>query len=297
MGRRKLTIQHAHDFAEPKGWECLSTEYIGTKSHLKWRCSKNHEWDTTFNSIKNNNSGCPKCAGKAKGSIEECKAFAISKGWKCLSDTYENSYTQLKWRCSENHEWSASFNSVKNGTGCPECNRLSLMGSIEKCKAFAISKGWGCLSDTYVNNLSHLKWRCSNGHEWNACFSSVKNAGSGCPNCLYKSEVMSRDIFEEEMGYKFPKDRPEFLEGLELDGYCPELNMAFEYNGIQHYEYFPHYHRNGESEFLAQRERDIKKYKICKDLKINLIIIPHQYTYQKPNELKVFITDELLKVS
>jgi hypothetical protein len=130
-----------------------------------------------------------------------------------------------------------------------------------------------------------------------ANFNHIKNNNSGCPNCLYKSEAMSRDIFEEEMGYEFPKDRPEFLEGLELDGYCPELNIAFEYNGIQHYEYFPHYHRNGESEFLAQRERDIKKYKICKDLKINLIIIPHQYTYQKPNELKVFITDELLKVS
>ena len=73
--------------------------------------------------------------------------------------------------------------------------------------------------------------------------------------------------------------------------------MAFEYNGIQHYEYVPHFHRNGESDFIAQRERDIKKYKICRDQGINLIIIPHQYTYQKPNELKVFIIDELLAVA
>ena len=182
------------------------------------------------------------------------------------------------------------------GRGCPECAGKA-KGSIEKCKAFAISKGWECLSTEYIGAHSQLKWRCSKNHEWDACFNSIKNNNTGCPNCLYKSEAVSRDIIEEEMGYKFPKDRPEFLEGLELDGYCPELNMAFEYNGIQHYEYVPHYHRNGESEFLAQRDRDIKKYKICKDLKINLIIIPHQYTYQKPNELKVFITDELLKVS
>jgi len=360
MGRKKLTIQHAHDLAESKGWECLSTEYIGIHSHLKWRCSEKHEWNACFHNIKNKGTGCPKCAGKAKGSIEECKAFAISKGWECLSDiyinahlhlkwrcseckhewmaifnniksnnsgcpkcyentmgsieeckafaiskgweclsdTYENNRTNLKWRCEKNHEWNATFNSIKNmGSGCPECFRLSQMGSIEECKAFAISKGWECLSTEYFNCMTHLKWRCSKNHEWDACFDSIKNNGTGCPNCLYKSEAMSRDIIEEEMGYEFPKDRPEFLEGLELDGYCPELNMAFEYNGIQHYEYTPHFHRNGESEFLAQRERDIKKYKICKDLKINLIIIPHQYTYQKPNELKVFITDELLKVS
>ena len=174
MGRRKLTIQHAHDFAEPKGWECLSTEYIGAHSQLKWRCSKNHEWDACFNSIKNNNTGCP--------------------------------------------------------------------------------------------------------------------------NCLYKSEAVSRDIIEEEMGYKFPKDRPEFLEGLELDGYCPELNMAFEYNGIQHYEYFQHYHRNGESDFLAQHERDIKKYKICRERGIKLILIPHQFDHTNPDALKVFIIDALLAV-
>ena len=83
MGRRKLTIQHAHDFAEPKGWECLSTEYNGAHSQLEWRCSEcKHEWDACFNNIKSGGTGCPKCAGKAKGSIEECKAFAISKGWE-----------------------------------------------------------------------------------------------------------------------------------------------------------------------------------------------------------------------
>ena len=69
--------------------------------------------------------------------------------------------------------------------------------------------------------LSHLKWRCSKNHDWNACFNDIKNNNTGCPNCLYKSEAMTRDIFEEEMGYKFPKDRPAFLEGLELDDYCP----------------------------------------------------------------------------
>ena len=231
------------------------------------------------------------------GSIEKCKAFAISKGWECVSTEYINALSHLKWRCSKKHEWDACFHNIKNNnSGCPECAG-NAMGSIEKCKAFAISKGWECLSDTYENNKTNLKWRCSKKHEWNASFHSIKNNNTGCPNCLYKSEAMSRDIFEEEMGYEFPKDRPEFLEGLELDGYCPELNMAFEYNGIQHYEYTQHFHHNGESEFLAQCERDIKKYKICKDLKINLIIIPHQYTYQKPNELKVFIIDELLKVS
>ena len=298
---RKLTfgsIEECKAFAISNGWTCLSTKYIGSKSHLKWRCSKNHEWDACFNNIKNGGTGCPECNILSQMcGIEECHEFAISKGWTCLSTKYIGSKSHLKWRCSDGHEWNACFNNVKSsGNGCPYCAG-NAKGSIEECKAFAESKGWECLSDVYINCEKHLKWRCSKKHEWDACFHNIKNIGSGCPNCLYKSEAMTRDIIEEEMGYEFPKKYPAFLEGLELDGYCPELNMAFEYNGIQHYEYVPHYHRNGESEFLAQRDRDIKKYKICKDLKINLIIIPHQYTYQKPNELKVFIIDELLKVS
>ena len=82
-------------------------------------------------------------------------------------------------------------------------------------------KGWKCLSYFYINAILHLKWRCSEGHEWNASLNNVKNGGRGCPHCLYKSESMTRDIIEKEMGYKFTKVRPAFLEGLELDGYCP----------------------------------------------------------------------------
>ena len=140
-----------------------------------------------------------------KLTIQHAHDLAESKGWECLSETYVNCMTHLKWRCSDGHEWNASFNSIKNGSGCPECNRLSQMGSIEKCKAFAISKGWECLSTEYINCMTNLKWRCSEEHEWDACFNHIKNNNSGCPNCLYKSEAMSRDIIEEEMGYEFSK--------------------------------------------------------------------------------------------
>ena len=87
--------------------------------------------------------------------------------------------------------------------------------------------------------------------------------------------------------------RPQFLNGLELDGWCSKLNIAFEYNGIQHYEYFPHFHRNGESDFKAQQARDRQKYKICHERGIALIIIPHQYTYQNKDELEDFIFNEV----
>ena len=107
---------------------------------------------------------------------------------------------------------------------------------------------------------------------------------------------MCREIMEKYLLEPFPNTRPDFLEGLELDGYNEELNIAFEYNGKQHYEYIPHFHRNGEEDFETQKERDRKKYRICREKKINLIIIPYQYDYTTPDELDDFIYTELCKI-
>ena len=45
-----------------------------------------------------------------------------------------------------------------------------------------------------------------------------------------------------------------------------------------------------------QKKRDIRKYKICSDLGINLIIIPYQYSYLNPTDLEEFIYAELNKI-
>ncbi len=62
--------------------------------------------------------------------------------------------------------------------------------------------------------------------------------------------------------------------GLELDIYIPELKLAFEYNGQQHYERIPFFHKT-EEEFEAQQYRDRCKKKICKLKGITLIRIKY----------------------
>ena len=61
---------------------------------------------------------------------------------------------------------------------------------------------------------------------------------------------------------------------LELDIYIPELKLAFEYNGEQHYRWVDFFHKT-EEEFKKQRYRDRCKKKLCKREGINLIIIKY----------------------
>ncbi len=63
--------------------------------------------------------------------------------------------------------------------------------------------------------------------------------------------------------------RPEFLEGLELDIYVPELGIGIEYQGVQHYQ--PVKHWGGEEALKKCKERDSRKREICKRLGMELI--------------------------
>ena len=98
-------------------------------------------------------------------------------------------------------------------------------------------------------------------------------------------EAICRKYLERRFGKLFTNTRPNFLRNqvtssgnkninLELDCYNPELRLAVEYNGIQHYKFTPYFHKNKEA-FMNQKYRDeMKKYK-CKEMGIVLIEVPY----------------------
>ena len=70
--------------------------------------------------------------------------------------------------------------------------------------------------------------------------------------------------------------RPEFLNYLELDVYIPKLKIAFEYQGIQHFE--PVEHWGGEESLERVKQRDKLKKRLCEENNINLI---YMYYYDE----------------
>jgi len=284
-----------------RGGECLSTEYINSEFHMEWKCEKNHTWFATFNKIKNQQTWCPTCSGNEKLTLEECQGLAISRGGKCLSTEYINAHISMEWKCEKNHTWFANINNVKHAnTWCPTCSGHDKL-TLEECQELAISREGECLSTEYINNQTHMKWKCKEGHTWFAVFNSVKQGYSWCPYCSKsRSEKLCREILEEYTGLPFASIRPDWLKNgvsghnLELDGFCEDLRLAFEYQGKQHYEYIPHFHRN-EGDFERQQERDKLKLELCKKHNIDVLIIPHTLSYQNENELRIFIKEELIK--
>lgn len=111
----------------------------------------------------------------------------------------------------------------------------------------------------------------------------------------YKREEECRKVFEDYFDDYFPTVRPKFLTNpktgrpLELDGYNSGLNLAFEHQGRQHYEFPNRFHKT-KDEFIAQQERDKFKAQRCKELGIDLIYIPESIPF---DQIKSYILQKL----
>lgn len=294
----KKDLAECQQFAIDKGGECLSTEYINCNTPMQWKCSIGHTWYVKFSSVKGSNSWCPSCSIiNSRLTLKECQQAAIAKGGECLSTEYIDTLTPMQWKCNKEHVWTTNFCYIKySNSWCLICANNNRRLSIEECQQFAIDKGGQCLSEEYINLFTKMKWKCDKGHEWEAIYSSLKNSNTWCPICSSgRSEKSCRKIFEKYCNAKFPNVRPTFLEGLELDGYNMELKVAFEYQGKQHYHYMYFFHRGDYNKFLKQKERDMRKYKLCKKYHIHLVVIPYHFSYMAESALETFIIENLVK--
>lgn len=227
-----------------------------------------------------------------KNTIEMAKELAASRGGKCLSTIYNRPSEHLQWECKEGHVWFASFGNIKyNNAWCAKCsNRLLL--TIEECQNYAKERNGECLSKIYVRCEDHLEWKCSSGHIWFSAFANMKHQKQWCPDCKTSvSEQMTTAFFEFVFKEKFIKIRPDWLKkikNLELDGYCEKLNLAFEFQGRQHYE--PIY---GNDNFIRTTENDKYKKDICIKNNVKLIILDGRGNI---NTVVNYLKCELLKI-
>ncbi len=258
--------------------------------------------------------GCPLC-GKEKQSKSQSKTTnQIVKEFKNVHKDkydyskveYKNNYTDVIIICKNHGEFKQAPNHHLNaGQGCPKCkgdnNSINQTMSQEEfvLKANNIHNNLYDYSKTeYKHNNIEIDIICKN-HGLFKQLPRVHIYGkSGCPSCInYKSEKLCRKIMNLYTGYVFNKYKNrKWLDCLELDGYCDEIKLAFEYNGLQHYVRNLYFHPY-EGLFEAQQKRDIKKVKLCQDNNVDLIVIPHNYSYKDETKLSSFIKDKLIQLN
>jgi hypothetical protein len=195
---QRLTIEDMRELARSKGGNFLSAVYEGVRFKHRWRCAQGHEWDAKAGNVKNG-SWCPECAGHTPLTIEEMRSIAVAKGGRCLSNQYLGTEKKLRWRCSRSHEWEATPYNIKHrNQWCPICGNttgaLKRRLTIDEMRSLAQSRGGQCLSDQYAGNNKKLRWKCSEGHVWEATPHAIKDGGQWCPQCRRNRKTIDKPL-------------------------------------------------------------------------------------------------------
>jgi hypothetical protein len=176
--------------AQAFGWDPSKVKISSGLKYL-WRCQNNHIWQATAAS-RTRGTGCPVCANRSVQTGFNDLATthpAIAKeafGWD-PKFIVAGKVTKKHWKCSFGHKWFASVNSrTSQGVGCPFCSGNKLLSGFNDFKKLypetaREAHGWDPSKFVYGSNLKK-KWKCSEGHIWEAVIKS-RAAGRGCPTC------------------------------------------------------------------------------------------------------------------
>lgn len=130
----------------------------------------------------------------------------------------------------------------------------------------------------------YLENDCIGLHEVLSTFNFIVWNMSKKDSKTCKSENRVKAIYELLVEQKFEKIRPDFLNKLELDGYCDNVvttdgkivKLAFEYNGEQHYKPNKKFNKNISLDEIKRRDK--VKFEECLKNGVILHVIPYYET-------------------
>ena len=180
--RPRVTLEDMQYHAKKRGGKCLSKTYIKSTLKLTWQCKKGHIWDAIGQSIRNQQSWCPKCAGRVHD-IPYMQNLARKRGGLCLPKKFTSVTKKLQWQCSKGHRWRARPASIKRGAWCAICTRHNPSFSIEDMQNFAKKYKGFFVSVKYKGYRDKHKWQCKIGHIFNDTHENIKRRGYFCVKC------------------------------------------------------------------------------------------------------------------
>ena len=181
--------------AAARGGQLLTDRYLGVSERYRFRCQQGHKWDAIGYAVLRGD-WCPQCGHEKTGrarrdpeGLARLQAAAAAKGGICLSQTYTSQSARYRFRCAQGHEWATVGSKVFVGNWCPLCGNEKIGAALRdrqglaRLQAAAAAKGGECLSQTYTNQSAHYRFRCAQGHEWEATAGSVLRGGHWCRWC------------------------------------------------------------------------------------------------------------------
>ena len=186
-------------------------------------------------------NGCPTCGGTQKLNQEVMlKRFAEAHGnrYDYSKAVYTSAREEVTIVCPDHGEFSQIAALHWAGRNCPKCAKRVLAAEMRKSAAEAeavlIAQGNSTYAyDTrgYTNNKGFISVTCDRGHAFEQRFNDALRYG--CPTCAGRNSAGERELreFIQSLGVNPVKTR-KVAPPKEIDLWCPEQKVGFEFNGL-----------------------------------------------------------------
>lgn len=198
----RLGIEAMDAMARERGGRCLSRKYVNNATKLQWECDKGHRWWTTPGTIRYAGAWCPECARlrslgpraprlppNAAARLAALQKVARERGGRCLAGEYLGARVRLEFECAAGHRFEGVPEHVLKGTWCATCRRHS-PDRLREIQEIAAKRGGVCLSTEYRPARERMRFRCAQGHEWEASSGHISE-GSWCPKCRNRTTTLA----------------------------------------------------------------------------------------------------------
>ncbi len=186
-----LSKTHPELAKEAYGWE--PSEILPmSHSKLKWKCKKEHIYESRVADRTRNESGCPFCAnqkvliGYNDISFTHPEFALEADGWD-PKEYVSGSLKKLTWKCPLGHIYQMSpHQRCVLKQGCHYCSKQKLLKTFNDLLTthpFLAEQadGWDP-SEVISGGGKKYKWICEQGHRFEALINQRKN-GAGCQIC------------------------------------------------------------------------------------------------------------------
>ena len=167
MGRKGHSFEYVRGCFEEQGCELLETEYINSKTKMRYRCSCGNISEIIFNSFQQGKR-CKKCGYKKVGnnrrfSFKYVDNYFKEQGCELLEKEYINNYTKMRYRCSCGNISEIIFSSFQQGNRCKKCANRKRSHTFEYVYNYFKEQGCELLEKEYINSRTKMRYRCSCG--------------------------------------------------------------------------------------------------------------------------------------
>lgn len=189
MGRPKTAIDYQR-LGVRHGFRWLGPMVRNTKCLTKWCCHNNHEFSCCYNNLQRGQA-CKICgraalAMKQRHTPSRYERLAKRRGIVWLGPPVTSALSITMWACYCGCRWSARYNNIQQGHGCPACavrrHAARHKKSHEDYHALARRRSFAWEPGPVGSSKHKTTWRCKSGHRFLSSYNLIQQ-GKGCPYC------------------------------------------------------------------------------------------------------------------